>query len=95
MAHASASASIQSRLQRVADLSHRFVHGQAEDRGVGRPVTRVVSFDCRYRAASAASSSGSSTMPSWSLPEACTTSHVQGAPLSLLGACGTSAGTKI
>src|SRR5579872_2187440 len=41
-----------------------------------------------------ASSSGNSTMPSWSLPEECTTIQVHGLPLSLQGACGTSAGTK-
>lgn len=46
-------------------------------------------------AVSTASSSGSSTMPSWSLPEEWTTSQVQGTPDSLLGAWGTPAGMKI
>jgi hypothetical protein len=38
--------------------------------------------------------SSSKTMPSWSLPEACTTIHVHGAPLLLHAAWGTSAGMK-
>jgi hypothetical protein len=38
--------------------------------------------------------SGNRTMPSWSLPDECTTRIVHGLPLSLRGACGISAAMK-